>query len=43
VVLAREMEPAGTDNIGLAGRIGHALHSMSTTKVVFVVIFVVIG
>ena len=33
----RETEPAGADNVGLAGGIGCTLPSMSTTKVVLVV------
>ncbi len=42
VVSAREMEPAGVDNVGSAGGIGRALPSLSTTKVALVVVFVVI-
>ncbi len=37
VVSARETEPAGADNVGLAGGIGRALSSMSMTEVVLVI------
>ncbi len=37
VVLARETEPASSDDVGSASGIGHALPSMSMTEVVLVV------
>ncbi len=42
VVSARETEPAGVDDIGSAGGIGCALPSLSTTKIVLIIVFVVV-
>jgi hypothetical protein len=42
VVLAREAEPAGVDDVGSAGGIGCTLPSLSTTEVVLVVVFVIV-
>ncbi len=42
VVSARETEPAGVDDVGSAGGIGCTLPSLSMTKVVLIVLFVVV-